>query len=109
MDERRSTRSARRRFLRLIPGAVAGAIAAPAAKIHVTLQPPGPRPSSLDDLAFHPITALAPLLQRRDVSSTELTRMYLARLKKFGPKLNCFVTLTEDLALEQAAQADKEM
>ena len=35
--------------------------------------------------------------------------MYLARLKKYGPKLNCVVTLTEELALAQAAQADKEI
>ncbi len=83
--------------------------ATPGAKIRVALQPPGPRPSSLDDLAFEPITALAPLLQRRDVSSTDLTKMYLARLKKYGPKLNCIVTLTEDLALEQAAHADREI
>ena len=41
--------------------------------------------------------------------STELTQMYLARLKKFGPKLNCVVTLTEDLALAQAAQADRDI
>ena len=35
--------------------------------------------------------------------------MYLDRLKKYGPKLNCVVTLTEELALAQAAQADKEI
>src|SRR4029453_10602398 len=35
--------------------------------------------------------------------------MYLARLKKHGPALNCVVTLTEELALAQAAQADKEI
>ena len=67
------------------------------------------RRSSLDDLAFLPVTALAPLVQRRDVSSTDLTKMYLERLKKYGPKLNCVVTLTEELALAQAAQADKEI
>ena len=42
-------------------------------------------------------------------ASTELTRMYLDRLKKHGPTLNCVVTLTEDLALAQAAEADKEI
>ena len=35
--------------------------------------------------------------------------MYLDRLKKYSPKLNCVVTLTEELALAQAAQADKEI
>jgi Asp-tRNA(Asn)/Glu-tRNA(Gln) amidotransferase A subunit family amidase len=35
--------------------------------------------------------------------------MYIARLKKYGPRLNCVVTLTEDLALEQASRADREI
>jgi Asp-tRNA(Asn)/Glu-tRNA(Gln) amidotransferase A subunit family amidase len=35
--------------------------------------------------------------------------MYLERLKKFGPRLNCVITLTEELALKQAAQADDEI
>lgn len=65
--------------------------------------------ASLDELAFLPVTALATLVQRRDVSATDLTRMYLERLKKFGPVLNCLVTLTEELALSQATQADEEI
>ena len=55
------------------------------------------------------MATLAALMRKREVSSTELTQMYLARLKKHGPTLNCVVTLTEDLALAQAAQADKEI
>ncbi len=47
--------------------------------------------------------SLAPLIRRRQVSSTELTKMYLDRLEKHGPALNCVVTLTEELALAQAA------
>src|SRR5207245_10042268 len=43
------------------------------------------------------------------VSPVELTRMYLARLKRYGPKLNCVVTLTEDLALTQAGEAEREI
>jgi len=62
-----------------------------------------------EDLAFLPVTELAPLIRTKKVSSTDLTKMYLARLKKFGPKLLCVITLTEDLALEQAAEADKEI
>src|SRR5581483_11670049 len=50
-----------------------------------------------DDLAFLPLTALAALIQSRAVSSAELTELYLARLKRFGPALECVVTLTEDL------------
>ncbi len=96
-------------FRPYLPGKKPKPGATPGAKIKVTLQAPAARGASLDDLAFLPVTALAPLVQRREVSSTDLTKMYLARLKKFGPKLNCVVTLTEDLALAQAAQADKEI
>ena len=96
-------------FRPYLPGKKPKPGATPNAKLKVTLQPPAGRRASLHDLAFLPITALAPLLQRRDVSAVDLTRMYLDRLKKYGPKLNCVVTLTEDLALAQAAQADKEI
>ena len=92
-------------FRPYLPGKKPNPGATPGAKIKVTLQSPSSRPASLDDLAFLPVTALAPLVQRRDVSSTDLTKMYLDRLKKYGPKLNCVVTLTEELALAQAAQA----
>jgi Asp-tRNA(Asn)/Glu-tRNA(Gln) amidotransferase A subunit family amidase len=66
-------------------------------------------PSDLEEAAFWTVTKLAPLLRSRAVSSTDLTRMYLGRMKKYGPQLLCLVTLTEDLALEQAAAADKEI
>jgi Asp-tRNA(Asn)/Glu-tRNA(Gln) amidotransferase A subunit family amidase len=65
--------------------------------------------SNLEDLAFQPVTALAPLVRDRKVSSADLTKMYLARLKKHGETLKCVVTLTEELALAQAAQADKDL
>jgi Asp-tRNA(Asn)/Glu-tRNA(Gln) amidotransferase A subunit family amidase len=55
------------------------------------------------------VTELAPLVRSRAVSSTDLTKMYLARMKKYSPKLLCLITLTEDLALEQAAAADSEI
>ena len=67
------------------------------------------RPANLEDVAFWPVTKLAALIERRLVTSTELTQMYLARLKRYQPTLNFYVTLTEDLALQQAAQADKEI
>ncbi len=65
--------------------------------------------SDLEDLCFQPVTALAPLIRERKLSSTALTKMYLARLKRHGDTLKCVVTLTEDLALAQAAQADKDL
>ena len=66
-------------------------------------------PSNLDDLAFFPVTELAPLIRSRAVSSTDLTKMYIGRMKKYSPKLLCLITLTEELALERAAQADAEI
>jgi Asp-tRNA(Asn)/Glu-tRNA(Gln) amidotransferase A subunit family amidase len=66
-------------------------------------------PSNLEDLAFLPVTGLAPLIRSRAVSSTGLTRMYLERMKKYSPKLLCLITLTEELALRQAAAADAEI
>jgi Asp-tRNA(Asn)/Glu-tRNA(Gln) amidotransferase A subunit family amidase len=92
-----------------LPGKRPKGPATPGAKMKVTLTPPAARSSSIEDLAFLPITSLAPLLQGRDVSSTDLTKMYLERIKKYGPKLNCIVTLTENLALEQAARADRDV
>src|ERR1051326_642541 len=64
---------------------------------------------SVEDLAFATVPQLAELIRTRRVSSTELTQMYLARLKRYGPKLLCVITLTEDLALKQAATADAEI
>ncbi|MGB9893476.1 MAG: amidase [Candidatus Saccharicenans sp.] len=66
-------------------------------------------PENLEDLAFYPVTDLAWLIKNRRISSEFLTRIYLERLKKYGPKLHCVVTLTEDLALKQASQADQEL
>lgn len=64
---------------------------------------------SVDELAFATVPQLAELIRTRRVSSTELTRMYLTRLRRYGPKLLCIVTLTEELALKQAAAADAEI
>lgn len=68
-----------------------------------------PQFKTVDDLAFATVSQLAELIRTRRISSTELTKMYLARLKKYGTKLLCVVTLTEDLALKQAAAADAEI
>jgi Asp-tRNA(Asn)/Glu-tRNA(Gln) amidotransferase A subunit family amidase len=64
------------------------------------------RPGDLEDAAFWPVTHLSELLRTRQVSSVELTEMYLARLEKYNPLLRCAVTLTKDLALSQAREAD---
>ena len=67
------------------------------------------RPDSDEALAFLPVTELSALIRSRQLTSTELTKLYLARLKRFDPLLKCVVTLTEDLALKQAAKADAEL
>jgi Asp-tRNA(Asn)/Glu-tRNA(Gln) amidotransferase A subunit family amidase len=66
----------------------------------------GPR---IEQLAFEPAARLAELIAARAVSSTDLTRMYLDRLKHFDDRLKCVITFTESLAIEQAAQADAEL
>jgi Asp-tRNA(Asn)/Glu-tRNA(Gln) amidotransferase A subunit family amidase len=68
-----------------------------------------PKFSSIEELAFATTAQLAELIRMRRVSPVELTKMYLARLKQYGPKLNCVITLTEQLALEQAEAAEREI
>lgn len=82
--------------------------ATPHAPIAVDRPRTGSRPPD-DDLAFLPLTALAGLLKARTLSPIDLTELYLERLKRVGPKLECVVTLTEDLARAQAADADREI
>ncbi|HZS48783.1 MAG TPA: amidase [Blastocatellia bacterium] len=68
-----------------------------------------PHYSRLEDVAFFSAAQLGELIRTRKVSSIDLTKMYIARLKHYGPKLNCVVTMTEDLAMKQAEQADKDL
>jgi Asp-tRNA(Asn)/Glu-tRNA(Gln) amidotransferase A subunit family amidase len=80
------------------------------AKIAIAKAPAVPvTPGSLEDLAFQPVTVLASLIESKRVTSTDLTKMYLGRLKRYGDRLHCVVTLTEELALAQAATADREI
>jgi Asp-tRNA(Asn)/Glu-tRNA(Gln) amidotransferase A subunit family amidase len=66
-------------------------------------------PGSDEELAFLPLTHLSRLVETRQVTPTALTALYLARLKQFDPRLHCVVNLTEALALQQAAEADREI
>lgn len=61
------------------------------------------------DLAFAPLPVLGARLRGGEFSSVELTKFFLDRLEKHGPKYNGLATLTRDLALEQAARADDEL
>ena len=66
-------------------------------------------PSTDAELAFLPLTHLAKLVEGGQVKPSELTRLYLDRLKQHDPTLHCVVNLTEELALRQARRADEEL
>jgi Asp-tRNA(Asn)/Glu-tRNA(Gln) amidotransferase A subunit family amidase len=66
-------------------------------------------PANLEDLAFSSAMELADLVRRRKVSSTDLTKMYIARLKRYDPVLHFGITITEDRALAQAREADADI
>ncbi len=70
---------------------------------------PGPLPKNEEDIAFSPVTHLARWIEKRQLTSTRLTQIYLDRLKRFDAKLRCVITLTGELALAQAKRADQEI
>jgi Asp-tRNA(Asn)/Glu-tRNA(Gln) amidotransferase A subunit family amidase len=67
------------------------------------------RPVDLEEVAFWPVLRLAQLLKSKQVTSLELTEMYLARLHKYNGKLNCVVSFCDELAIKLAKQADAEI
>src|SRR5262249_7268511 len=68
-----------------------------------------PLPRRDEDIAFALVTALSRWIATRALTSERLTRIYLDRIERFDPKLKCVITLTRDLALEQARKADAEI
>src|SRR5262249_32536174 len=81
----------------------------PPAQFRIAPVPALRLPATVEAVAFWPLTGLAQLLRTRAVTSTALTTMYLARLKRYNPQINCVVSLTEDRALREAAAADAEI
>jgi Asp-tRNA(Asn)/Glu-tRNA(Gln) amidotransferase A subunit family amidase len=71
--------------------------------------PPMQMPPNKNELAFYSITQLASLIKNKKISSVELTGFFIDRLKKWGDTLESIITLTEDLAMQQAKQADDEL
>jgi len=67
------------------------------------------KPASEDELAFLSIAQLGQLLRSKQITSGELTKLYLGRLKKFDPVLKCVISLTDELAMKQAKRADEEL
>ena len=70
---------------------------------------PGPLPLNSAEIAFAPVTRLSRWIERRQITSEQLTNIYLRRIAEFDPKLRCIITLTSDLALAQAKKADQEI
>lgn len=73
--------------------------------------PPKPftKPSNAEDIAFLTVAELGVLIKSKQLKPSELTEIFLARLKQYGPKLRNVITLTEDVARQQAAAADEEI
>jgi len=66
-------------------------------------------PQNKNDLAFYSIPQLAALIKKKKITSLELTQFFIQRLKTWGDTLQCVVSLTEEIALKQARQADTEI
>lgn len=66
-------------------------------------------PENREDLAYYSVAQLSRLIREGQISSVELTKIYLDRIKRYDGDLHAVITLTEDLALEQAARADREL
>ena len=66
-------------------------------------------PKNKEDLAFYSISQLASLIKNKKISSLELTKFFINRLKKWGDTLHCVISLTEDIATKQATQADADL
>ncbi len=68
-----------------------------------------PPPNSDEEIAFASIVSQGQWIKANLITSERLTKIYLERLKKYQPLLNCVITLTEEHALEQARKADAEI
>jgi Asp-tRNA(Asn)/Glu-tRNA(Gln) amidotransferase A subunit family amidase len=66
-------------------------------------------PKNKNDLAFYSLPELAGLIKSKKISSLELTKFFIERLKKWGDTLESVITLTEDTAIAQAMRADEEI
>jgi len=66
-------------------------------------------PKNKNELAFYSLLQLASLIKNKKITSVELTGFFIERLKKFGDSLQCVIFITEDIAMQQARVADKEI
>jgi Asp-tRNA(Asn)/Glu-tRNA(Gln) amidotransferase A subunit family amidase len=93
-------------FSALVPGLEVHRTKLP---LRLSAAPPVKRPANVEEAAFWPVRHLAELLRTRQLTSVELTEMYLARLHRYNPKLNNVVTFLDDLAMAEAKRADAEI
>lgn len=68
-----------------------------------------PLPAKDEDIAFATVVQLSRWIEKRQLTSERLTRIYLDRLERFNPQLRCAITITAEHALHQAKQADAEI
>ncbi|WP_018612029.1 amidase [Segetibacter koreensis] len=66
-------------------------------------------PKDTNELAFYSILQLASLIKHKKITSSELTKFFISRLKQYGDTLHCVISLTEDIALKQAKKADDDL
>jgi Asp-tRNA(Asn)/Glu-tRNA(Gln) amidotransferase A subunit family amidase len=96
-------------FYPYLPGERPTGVSTPNTELPIVRPATLSAPDAIESLAFEPVTVVSRLLERREVTSVDLTRMYLDRLRRYGNQLNCVITLTDELALSQAATADTEI
>ena len=66
-------------------------------------------PKNKADLAYYSLPQLASLIKNKKIKSVDLTRFFIDRLKKYSDTLHCVISLTEEIALKEAANADAEI
>src|SRR5262249_7692222 len=93
-------------FSAIVPGIAVNKTKLP---FKLSAAPPVKRPAQLEEVAFWPVRHLAELVRTRQVTSVELTEMYLARLHRYNAKLNNVVTFMDDYGLAEARRADAEI
>jgi Asp-tRNA(Asn)/Glu-tRNA(Gln) amidotransferase A subunit family amidase len=93
-------------FSPLVPGMPVNKTRQP---IRLSAAPSVKRPSNLEDVAFWPLRNLGELIRTKQVTSLELTDMYLARLHRYNPLLNNVVTFLDDYGRAEAKRADAEI
>ena len=63
-------------------------------------------PANKNELAFYSVMQLASLIKNKRISSVELTKFFIERIRKYGDTLQCVISVTEEIAIQQAKEAD---